>query len=133
MTRWPPAGPGTTWLLRLPNWIGDAVMVLPALRALPRRDQTWIGVSHPRAGAIYRATGWFDDLPRCVAGSSLFVCECTYADSIFEYHLSYAELTARKEEFDCGRIILTHLGAEMTDRRGRCDFETADDGLVIKL
>jgi hypothetical protein len=33
----------------------------------------------------------------------------------------------------CGRIILTHLGAEMTDRRGRCDFETADDGLLIKL
>jgi ribonuclease BN (tRNA processing enzyme) len=89
--------------------------------------------SGPERLAYSGDTGWFDDLPRCVAGSSLFVCECTYADSIFEYHLSYAELTARKEEFDCGRIILTHLGTEMTDRRGRCDFETADDGLLIKL
>jgi ribonuclease BN (tRNA processing enzyme) len=78
-------------------------------------------------------TGWFDDLPRCVEGCSLFICECTYLEDHFEYHLSHEALSARKEEFDCGRIILTHFGAEMTDRRGRCDFETADDGMAIKL
>ncbi len=78
-------------------------------------------------------TGWFDDLPRHVSGVDLFVCECTYHTDSFEYHLNYEELLQRKPSFDCGRVILTHLGVQMADRRGRCEFETADDGLVVKL
>jgi hypothetical protein len=30
-------------------------------------------------------------------------------------------------------MVLTHLGSEMSDRRGRSSFETADDGLASKL
>jgi hypothetical protein len=30
-------------------------------------------------------------------------------------------------------VILTHLGEEMVDRRGKSDFETADDGLTIRI
>lgn len=78
-------------------------------------------------------TGWFDALPRRVAGSDLFICECTFHSFEFEYHLNHGELVARRDEFDCGRIVLTHLGSEMTDRRGRGPFETADDGLVVPL
>lgn len=59
---WPPAPPGTRWLLRLPNWIGDAILVLPALRALPRRGQRWVGAAHPRVAPLYRATGWFESV-----------------------------------------------------------------------
>lgn len=59
---WPAPASGTRWLLRLPNWIGDAVMVLPALRALPRDQQTWMGVAHERVLPLYRATGMFDAL-----------------------------------------------------------------------
>ena len=78
-------------------------------------------------------TGWFDDLPSLVAGSDLFITECTNFSDSFEYHLSHEVLVARKSSFDCGRIILTHLGAQMANRRGQCEFETADDGLTIKL
>ena len=78
-------------------------------------------------------TGWFDDLPARVAGADLFVTECTYHTDDFEYHLNYQELSAHGRGFDCGRIILTHLGTEMTDRRGQCASETADDGLVIQI
>ncbi len=56
---WPPPEPGTRWLLRLPNWIGDAVMVLPALRSLPLSPEHTIGVAHPRVRALYEATGLF--------------------------------------------------------------------------
>jgi len=59
---WPAPAPGTRWLFRLPNWIGDAVMVLPALRALPRDGQTRLGVAHPRVLDLYRASGLLDDL-----------------------------------------------------------------------
>jgi heptosyltransferase-2 len=57
---WPAAGPGTRWFLRLPNWIGDAVMVLPALRALPGGE--WIGAAHPRVVPLYAAAGLFTEL-----------------------------------------------------------------------
>jgi ribonuclease BN (tRNA processing enzyme) len=50
-----------------------------------------------------------------------------------DYHLSLERLVAQKHEFACDRMILTHLGAEMTDRRGQIDFETADDGLTLSL
>ena len=78
-------------------------------------------------------TGWFEGLPGAVAGSELLICECTYATETFEYHLNYEALVAQREQFDCGRMILTHLGAEMTARRGTCEFETADDGLRVTL
>jgi ribonuclease BN (tRNA processing enzyme) len=76
-------------------------------------------------------TGWFDGLPGCVAGSQLFICECTYRTAGFEYHLNLETLEARRGAFDCGRIVLTHLGADMADRR--CSFETADDGMKLRL
>ena len=78
-------------------------------------------------------TGWFDELPRRVGEADLFVCECTYHSNNFGYHISHEGLVARKHEFECGRIILTHLGSEMTDRRGHAAFETADDGMALNL
>jgi ribonuclease BN (tRNA processing enzyme) len=78
-------------------------------------------------------TGWFDALPARVAGADLFICECTYHRTNFQYHLSHEELVANRSRFDCGRVILTHLGQEMVDRRATSDFEVADDGLKIRI
>ena len=78
-------------------------------------------------------TGWFDMLPEQAAGADLFVTECTYAVPGFEHHLNYELLLERLDRFDCGRILLTHLGSQMTERRGQCEIETADDGLRVKL
>ncbi|MEN8182240.1 MAG: MBL fold metallo-hydrolase [Myxococcota bacterium] len=78
-------------------------------------------------------TGWFDGLPAHAAGADLFICECTNLDPGFEYHLSLGELRERLGEFDCGRLVLTHLGQDMAPERGRCEIETADDGLILHL
>ena len=78
-------------------------------------------------------TGWFDALPRAVAGADLFICECTQHARGLDFHLSLEELAEHRHEFDCGRMLLTHLGAEMHARRGSCGFETADDGLALRL
>ena len=78
-------------------------------------------------------TGWFDELPRRVGEADLFICECTYHSHDYEFHLNHELLAQRRDQFHCGRHILTHLGAEMTHLRGRASFETADDGLVVKL
>ena len=79
-------------------------------------------------------TGWFDDLPREVGEANLFVSECTYhGGEGFGLHLTHAQLVEHRDEFHCARMILTHLGEEMVDYRDACEFETADDGLVVDL
>ncbi len=78
-------------------------------------------------------TGLFPGLADCVGEADLFVCECTYFDNAFAYHVNHRDLVARKHEFRCQRIILTHLGEEMLSHRGHAAFETADDGLRVRL
>jgi ribonuclease BN (tRNA processing enzyme) len=78
-------------------------------------------------------TGWFDALPGHVAGAALFICECTLHRERLDFHLSLEQILLRREHFDCGRLILTHLGAEMSRRRREVPVETADDGLALKL
>lgn len=78
-------------------------------------------------------TGWFDGLPREVAGSDLFVCECTLHRKELDFHLSLEELREHRDDLDCGRLVLTHLGEEMAAKRGQIEIETADDGLTLKL
>lgn len=78
-------------------------------------------------------TGWFDELPNAVAGADVFVCECTQHRRALDFHLSLEELAEHRAKFDCGRMLLTHLGEEMQSRRGDCGFETADDGLSVRF
>ncbi len=78
-------------------------------------------------------TGWFDGLPDEIAGSDLFICECTLCAPVFEYHLDLNTLLERRDRFDCERLILTHLGAEMNEKRGQLEMESADDGTELDL
>jgi ribonuclease BN (tRNA processing enzyme) len=78
-------------------------------------------------------TGWFESLPREVGEADLFISECTYVASDFEYHLNHEQLLERRDRFACARMVLTHLGSEMCELRGGSPFEIADDGLAIKL
>ncbi len=78
-------------------------------------------------------TGWFDALPGIVAGAELFLCDCTQLRPDYPYHLSLEELSERRSRFDCGQLVLTHLGAEMRARGGAPGFSIADDGLVFKF
>ncbi len=78
-------------------------------------------------------TGWFDDLPQYSEGADLFVCECTYCKTGFELHLSLEQLEQREASLHCERMILTHLGSDMSKARDDVRFETADDGLRVKI
>ncbi len=78
-------------------------------------------------------TGWFEELPTRLAGADLAITDCTLFEPGFEYHLDYATLAARAGRFSCGRLLLTHLGPAMAERRGRLELETADDDLTLEL
>ncbi len=48
----------------LPNWVGDAVMATPALRALRSyyQDARLIGVMKPYVADVFEGGDWFDDI-----------------------------------------------------------------------
>ena len=78
-------------------------------------------------------TGWFPELPRLSGDSDLFICECTLHRESLDFHLNLETVEAHREDFNCGRLVLTHLGEEMAGLRGKIPIETADDGLILKL
>jgi heptosyltransferase-2 len=53
----------------IPNWIGDAVMATPALRALRQRGTTVIGVGKPYVADVFAGGNWFDEYIPAVGGS----------------------------------------------------------------
>jgi len=78
-------------------------------------------------------TAWNETLPEVCSGADLFICET------FEYreeagnHLNYLTLMEHRDELDCRRIILTHLGETMLDRCGSLEFTCAQDGTSIEV
>ena len=78
-------------------------------------------------------TGWTDDLPAKVGENNLFICECVNMEEVFEFHMSHERLERERSNFRSDRIVLTHLGQEVLDNLSRVNFETAADGLRIKL
>ena len=76
-------------------------------------------------------TGWFEELPKHVAGADLFICECTFHTRCLDFHLNLEQIIEHRDRFDCGRLVITHLGAETSHRRGSVEIETADDGLKL--
>lgn len=78
-------------------------------------------------------TAWTPDLLRHSQGADLFICECTTFESEVPRHVRYRDIEANRDRFDCGRLLLTHLGREMRERSGEIPEELANDGLAIAL
>jgi ribonuclease BN (tRNA processing enzyme) len=86
-------------------------------------------------------TAWTDDLLAVAAGADLLIAEAYHASKAVPYHLRYADLAAHRHELTSRRVVLTHPSADMLARSGADHdgrragpaFETAHDGLVIRL
>jgi ribonuclease BN (tRNA processing enzyme) len=77
-------------------------------------------------------TAWTDALAEAARGADLFVCEAYYAAKAIPYHLDYGTLIAHRAELGCGRIIVTHMSAEMLASPAG-EIERAYDGMVVRL
>jgi ribonuclease BN (tRNA processing enzyme) len=66
-------------------------------------------------------------------GSDLFICEAYFFEKKVKYHLDYKTLLARRSQLWCGRILLTHMNADMFSRLGELDLEWAEDGKEVLL
>lgn len=78
-------------------------------------------------------TGWTDGLLRVAAGADLFICEASFYNGESEGHLTYELLLQRRADFDCRRLILTHMGDDVLARLSTLDIEAASDGLQVTL
>jgi ribonuclease BN (tRNA processing enzyme) len=74
-----------------------------------------------------------DELLEVAKGADLFICESTNFSKSDPAHLSYKELVANRAKLDCGRIILTHLGAESQAHIAEMEIEVAQDGMLLTL
>lgn len=78
-------------------------------------------------------TGWTEELPARSAGADLFICECSFFETRLETHLDYPRIAENLGRFGARRMVLTHLGREVLERRGEIALELASDGLSVAL
>jgi len=74
-----------------------------------------------------------EQLPRVAQGADLFICDSTYWDFEEPSHASYKSIMRNREQLECKRIVLTHLGADALAHAGEMELEHATDGLEIVL
>lgn len=99
-------------MIRAPNWVGDAVMSLPALRELRRilADAEITAVARPWVAGLFDGEGLFDDL--------LFVDEeGSRARRLAAFFKTARELRARK--LDLAVLFPNSFGAALLARVGR--------------
>ena len=109
------------------------------LRPFPAHHQpsTYPHMLHVGAGArslfFTGDTGWHPEFPDRVGEVDLAIAECVLMQPGFEWHLNHDRLVAERKRFRAGRIVLTHLGAEVLSDLDRVEFDTAHDGLALEF
>jgi ribonuclease BN (tRNA processing enzyme) len=76
-------------------------------------------------------SGWTEDLVTHTQNADLFICECSYFETRIATHLDYLRIAENLPRFGAKRIVLTHLGTEVLQRREEVDIEIGHDGLVV--
>ena len=78
-------------------------------------------------------TGWTDAVIEAAAGADLLIAEAYYRDKDVPYHLRLADLAGHAGQLTAGRVIVTHMSADVLGHAAGVPFEQARDGLVISL
>jgi len=78
-------------------------------------------------------SAWSDEFITQARGADLFLCECSTFEPNVPIHISYREISARADDIDCRRLVLTHLGAEPLRRQREISLECARDGMTLEL
>ena len=78
-------------------------------------------------------TEWTDELIEAGREADLFIAEAYFREKPVKLHLDLAVLERHLELIRPKRLVLTHMSDEMLARRGEVVFETAHDGMVVRL
>ena len=80
-------------------------------------------------------TEWCESLVEAAAGADVFIAEAYTFEREVKFHLPFAALQANRDRLACQRTVLTHMSADMLERRGEVGegYVCAEDGLVLRL
>jgi ribonuclease BN (tRNA processing enzyme) len=78
-------------------------------------------------------TEWTDVLRRVADGADIFICESYYFEKKMKNHLDYRTLLNHRAELGCKRLIVTHMGEDLLNRKGEIELEVAEDGMEVTL
>jgi ribonuclease BN (tRNA processing enzyme) len=78
-------------------------------------------------------SGWTEDFVKYAEGADLFICECSFFETRLPTHLDYPQIMENLSRIKAKRILLTHLGQEVLNRRSEIELELASDGQTIIL
>jgi ribonuclease BN (tRNA processing enzyme) len=76
---------------------------------------------------------WTEAFIEQARGVDLFLCECSFYIEQPGMHVNYHTLTANLSRLECRKILLTHLGDEMLERRAELAVATVEDGMVVEI
>jgi ribonuclease BN (tRNA processing enzyme) len=114
--------------------LGGAIVSAVPVRHVAESDPHGLRVRVGEKLVAYSGDAiWSDELARVAKGSDIFICDGSFFDTDDPSHISYRTLMAHRDELDCRRIVLTHLGAETLARIGELEIEHAVDGTIIDV
>ncbi len=119
---------------RKPHELGPAVVTtFPVIHTQATNPHALRIEYGGRVIAFSGDTEWTDALLEVAAGADLFICECQSFDQPIPGHLDYRTLSKKRQQLDCRRLILNHLGESMLARRDELELEVAEEGLEIEV
>jgi len=78
-------------------------------------------------------TEWTDTLIEVGHEADLFICEAYTRSKPIATHMALSLLEQHLGQIRPKRLILTHMSDDMLARRAEIKFETASDGMIVKL
>ena len=78
-------------------------------------------------------TEWTEALIEASRDADLFVCEAYFFDKKVKYHLDYSTLAQHRTELGCGRLVLTHMSADMLEHLSEIGAVCAEDGMELTI
>ncbi len=78
-------------------------------------------------------TSWNSHLLDVAAGADIFICEAFDLTSQGRIHMDVETLRKRRDQIECERIVLTHMGDDVLRALPIEGFEHAEDGGVLEV
>ncbi len=78
-------------------------------------------------------TEWTESLIDIGRDADLFICEAYTRDKPISSHMALSLLERHLPQIRPKRLILTHMSNDMLAHRAEVPYETAEDGMIVKL
>jgi ribonuclease BN (tRNA processing enzyme) len=86
-----------------------------------------------RSVAYTGDTDWTPTLIPAAFEADLFIAEAYFRNKTVFTHLSLNAIEANLDQLRPKRLIITHMSDDMLNHPDRCQYEAADDGMVITI